>query len=78
MHVVGAYMAYRDGRRQTMISAGDEDAHLLMRWSANMPDYDKMSVGIADFWYGAIGLGGNYPAWRGKPFRNTFYRPEVK
>ena len=76
--VVGAYMAYRDGRRQTMISAGDEDAHLLMRWSANMPDYDKMSVGIADFWYGAIGLAETIQPGVVQPFRNTFYRPEVK
>ncbi|MGR5143029.1 hypothetical protein ACQKPX_15240 [Photobacterium sp. DNB23_23_1] len=76
--VVGAYMAYRDGRRQTMISAGDEDAHLLMRWSANMPDYDKMSVGIADFWYGAIGLAETIQPGVVQPFRNTFYRPEVE
>ncbi|AJR05220.1 hypothetical protein C9J03_16315 [Photobacterium gaetbulicola] len=76
--VVGAYMAYRDGRRQTMVSAGDTDAQLLMRWSANMPDYDKMSVGIADFWYGAIGLAETIQPGVVQPFRNTFYRPEVQ
>ncbi|PSW16649.1 hypothetical protein C9J01_06540 [Photobacterium rosenbergii] len=76
--VVGAYMAYRDGRRQTMISAGDEDARLLMRWSANMPNYDKMSVGIADFWYGAIGLAETIQPGVVQQFRNTFYRPEVQ
>ena len=76
--VVGAYMAYRDGRRQTMISAGDENAHLLMRWSAKMPDYDKMSVGIADFWYGAIGLAETIQPGVVQQFRNTFYRPEVE
>lgn len=76
--VVGAYMAYRDGRRQTMISAGDEDARLLMRWSENMPNYDKMSVGIADFWYGAIGLAETIQPGVVQQFRNTFYRPELQ
>ncbi|MGF1792224.1 hypothetical protein L4D21_16605 [Photobacterium profundum] len=76
--VVGAYMAYRDGRRQTMVSAGDRDANLLMRWSANMPNYDKMSVGIADFWYGAVGLAETLKPGVVQNFRNTFYRPEVQ
>ncbi|MGR5063537.1 hypothetical protein [Photobacterium sp. DNB22_13_2] len=75
--VVGAYMAYRDDRRQTMISAGDKEAQLLMRWSGNMPNYDKMSVGIADFWYGAIGLAETIQPGVVQKFRNTFYRPEV-
>lgn len=76
--VVGAYMAYRDGRRQTMISAGDQEARLLMRWSGHMPDYDKMSVGIADFWYGAIGLAETIQPGVVQNFRNTFYRPEIQ
>ncbi|PSU33827.1 hypothetical protein [Photobacterium lutimaris] len=76
--VIGAYMAYRDGRRQTMRSAGDQDSHLLMRWSAHMPNYNKMSVGIADFWYGAIGLAETIQPGVVQKFRNTFYRPEVQ
>ncbi|MGF1682730.1 hypothetical protein [Photobacterium minamisatsumaniensis] len=76
--VVGAYMAYRDGRRDTMVSAGGRDANLLMRWSANMPNYEQMSVGIADFWYGAVGLAETIQPGVVQKFRNTFYRPEIE
>lgn len=76
--LVGAYMAYRDGRRNTMISAGSEQANLLTRWSHRMPDYDKMSVGIADFWYGAVGLAETIQPGVTQKFRNTFYRPDTQ
>ena len=76
--VVGAYMAYRDKRRKTYLNEGNMNSNLLIRWSANMPDYDQVSVGIADFWYGAIGLAETIkPGTVGK-FRNTFYRPSTK
>ncbi|MBK1790463.1 Ig domain-containing protein [Persicirhabdus sediminis] len=56
--VVGGYLAYRDGLRQEMQGAsGDSNFHLLTRKSMLDDSYVMGSVGIADFWFGLIGLG---------------------
>jgi hypothetical protein len=55
--VVGAYLAYRDGLRQEMqSSAAYSNPWMLTRWSMEDPTYEMAAVGIADFWFGMIGL----------------------
>ncbi len=56
--VVGAYLAYRDGLRQEMQSSANySNPQMLTRWSMQDPTYVMTGVGIADFWFGMIGLG---------------------
>ena len=76
--MVGAYMAYRDGRRQVMNNAsGGEPMHMLTRWSMTLDDYEMNSVGIADFWYGGIGLVETIAPGTIDKLRDDFYRPEL-
>ncbi|MGF1758226.1 hypothetical protein L4D76_09825 [Photobacterium sagamiensis] len=76
--MVGGYFAYRDGVRQAMINgAGGDDITLLTRWSMDDPNYLMDSVGIADFWFGAIGLAETIAPGTTAELRNTFYRPDV-
>ncbi|MGF1759594.1 hypothetical protein L4D76_16955 [Photobacterium sagamiensis] len=76
--MVGGYFAYRDGLRQAMLNgAGGDDIKLLTRWSMNDPNYLMEAVGIADFWFGAIGLAEAISPGTTAELRNTFFRPEV-
>ena len=76
--MVGGYFAYRDELRQKMVNAsGGEDIEFLTRWSMSLPDYQMSSVGIADFWFGAIGLVETIRPGTVDELRNTFYRHEV-
>ena len=77
--MVGGYMAYRDGRRQDMLNAsGGDNIPMLTRWSMMYDHYEMDSVGIADFWYGGIGLVETIAPGTIDKFRNDFYRPYVK
>lgn len=77
--VVGGYMAYRDGRRQAMQDASGEgkDISMLTRWSMTVDDFVMNSVGIADFWYGGIGLAEAIKQETIDKFRDDFYRPDI-
>ncbi|SHI09456.1 hypothetical protein [Ferrimonas marina] len=76
---VGAYMAYRDGRRQRMHNAsGGDDIQMLTRWSHTLPNYRMRAVGIADFWYGGIGLVETLKPGTIAKLRGDFYRPQYK
>ena len=76
--MVGGYMAYRDGRRQAMNnSSGGDTIHMLTRWSMTLDDYEMNSVGIADFWYGGIGLVETIAPGTIDKLRDDFYRPEL-
>ncbi len=76
--VVGAYQAYRDGRRQNMLNgATGENISMLTRWSAHKPSYTMNSLGIADFWYGAMGLVETITPGTIARLRNEFYRPKL-
>ena len=76
---VGGYMAYRDGRRQEMHnSAGGEPINMLTRWSMDFPEYGADGIGIADFWFGGIGLVETIKPGTVEQFRGDFYRPYVK
>ena len=76
---VGGYMAYRDGRRQEMHnSAGGEPINMLTRWSMDFPEYGADGIGIADFWFGGIGLVETIKPGTVEKFRGDFYRPYVK
>ncbi|MCG7585554.1 carbohydrate binding domain-containing protein [Photobacterium sp. OFAV2-7] len=76
--MVGGYFAYRDGLRQKMTNGSPEGAEISMltRWSMSI-DYDMNSIGIADFWFGAIGLAETIRPGTTKELRNTFYRPKT-
>ncbi len=55
---VGAYLAYRDGLRQEMQSSGTySNSRILTRCSMDDPTYAMAGIGIADLWFGMIGLG---------------------
>ncbi|MGF1758227.1 hypothetical protein L4D76_09830 [Photobacterium sagamiensis] len=78
--MVGGYFAYRDDVRQAMTNgSGGDDMHLLTRWSKqeDIPNYLMNSIGIADFWFGAIGLAEAIRPGTTSELRNSFYRPEV-
>ena len=76
---VGGYMAYRDGRRQEMHnSAGGEPINMLSRWSMDFPEYGADGIGIADFWFGGIGLVETIKPGTVEKFRGDFFRPYVK
>ncbi|WP_345335433.1 hypothetical protein [Ferrimonas pelagia] len=77
--MVGAYMAYRDGRRQMMSNyAGGESFPMLTRFSMDDHDWRMRAVGIADFWYGGIGLVETIAPGTIAKLRGDFYRPYVK
>ncbi len=77
--VVGAYMAYRDGKRQPMNNAaGGEPINMLTRWSMAEPDYTMKAVGIADFWFGGVGLVEAIQPGTVDRFRAEFYRPDLE
>ncbi|MCQ1060480.1 hypothetical protein LRP52_37475 [Photobacterium sp. ZSDE20] len=77
--VVGGYMAYRDGRRQAMNNAsGGESIEMLTRWSMALDDFTMDSVGIADFWYGGVGLAEAIAPGTIDKLRGDFYRPYVQ
>lgn len=77
--MVGGYMAYRDGRRQLMNNAsGGDDIAMLTRWSVAHSDYVMNSVGIADFWYGGIGLAETLKPGTIDKLRADFYRPGLQ
>ena len=77
--MVGGYMAYRDNRRQAMNNAsGGDNIPMLTRWSMEHDDYVMDSVGIADFWYGGVGLVETIKPGTIDRFRDDFYRPYVK
>ncbi|GAA4890050.1 hypothetical protein [Ferrimonas pelagia] len=77
--MVGGYMAYRDGRHQQMNNAsGGEDFPMLTRWSMDLPDFVMDGVGIADFWYGGIGLVESISPGTIAKLRGDFFRPYVK
>ena len=74
--VLGGYKAYRDDRRQTMKSTGDEGISLLTRWSKDNASYEMSGLGIADFWFGSIGLAEIIQPGVMAQFRNEFFYPE--
>ncbi len=76
--VVGGYMAYRDGLRQEILngSAG-ANFSMLTRWTANNPSYVMPSVGIADFWYGAMGIMETIQPGIMDLLRDEFYLPQM-
>ncbi|GAA4872673.1 hypothetical protein [Ferrimonas pelagia] len=77
--MVGGYMAYRDGRRQPMNNAsGGESIEMLTRWSMMHDDFVMSSVGIADFWYGGIGLVETILPGTIDKLRGDFFRPYVE
>ncbi|MCW8834186.1 MAG: hypothetical protein OQK09_07950 [Colwellia sp.] len=77
--VVGAYMAYRDGLRQEMLNTSTApNFSMLTRWSLDIPDYVMPSVGIADFWYGALGLVETIQPGVLDLLRDEFYLPELE
>ncbi|WP_087019607.1 hypothetical protein [Thaumasiovibrio subtropicus] len=75
--VVGGYHAYRDGRRQLMQSNGYKDIEMLSRWSMDHPEYEIDGIGIADFWFGGVGLAESIQPGVTQQFRNAFYLPDV-
>ncbi|MGL6312924.1 hypothetical protein [Vibrio sp. WXL103] len=75
--VVGGYQAYRDGQRERMHSAGNDNIQLLGRWSMAEPDMVTNGLGIADFWFGAVGLAETIQPGVTQRVRNEFYRPSV-
>ena len=77
--VAGGYFAYRDGLRQDMVNAaGGDNIKMLTRWSMDDPNYLMNSIGIADFWFGAIGLAETIAPGTVAELRNSFYHPEVE
>ncbi|MGF1735502.1 hypothetical protein [Photobacterium satsumensis] len=74
--MVGGYFAYRDGLRQDMLNSSDPESSLKMltRWSMVKPDYEMPSIGIADFWFGAVGLAETIRPGTADKLRNTFFR----
>ena len=57
--VVGAYFAYRDGKRQLMqASANYPSPNLLMRISYDVPKWVLPQMGPIDYAYGGFALGG--------------------
>ncbi|WP_146157084.1 hypothetical protein [Photobacterium rosenbergii] len=74
--VVGGYFAYRDGLRQDMLNSSDPESpiKMLTRWSMVKPDYEMPSIGIADFWFGAVGLAETLRPGTADKLRNTFFR----
>ncbi|SBT11327.1 hypothetical protein [Vibrio celticus] len=76
--VLGGYKAYRDNRRQTMKSAGDDQISLLTRWSKDNTGYEMSGIGIADFWFGSIGLVETIQPGVMGQFRNEFFYPELR
>ena len=78
--MVGGYFAYRDGLRQDMLNSSDPESpiKMLTRWSMVKPDYEMPSIGIADFWFGAVGLAETLRPGTADKLRNTFYRPHYE
>ena len=78
--MVGGYFAYRDGLRQNMLNSSDPDSpiKMLTRWSMVKPDYEMPSIGIADFWFGAVGLAETLRPGTADKLRNTFFRPHYE
>ncbi len=76
--MVGGYQAYRDGLRQEMLNGtGGNNFSMLTRWAPNEPDYQLTSVGIADFWYGALGLVETIKPGVLDKLRDEFYLPNA-
>ncbi|WOH38708.1 hypothetical protein RI844_05700 [Thalassotalea fonticola] len=76
--VVGGYMAYRDGLRQEMLNSSTEpNLSMLTRWSMTDASYVMPSVGIADFWYGALGLVETIDPGVLAEIRDEFYLPKL-
>ncbi len=77
--MVGGYQAYRDGRRQAMLNGADGSSlSMLTRWSNQDASYSMDSVGIADFWYGAMGLVETIKPGTLDTIRDEFYRPQLE
>ena len=70
--MIGAYLAYRDGLRQDM----QDGISMLTRWSFDEPDYEMASVGIADFWFGGVGLAEALNPGTLNILRGEFFRPQ--
>ncbi|WOH38725.1 hypothetical protein RI844_05785 [Thalassotalea fonticola] len=76
--VVGGYQAYRDGLRQEIFNgSGGDNFAMITRWAMQDPSYVMPSVGLADFWYGAMGLMETIQPGVMNTLRDEFYRPEV-
>ena len=75
--MVGGYFAYRDGKRQAMnnASGSTQTIDLLTRWSVKDPNYEMPAIGIADFWFGAVGLAETLQPGTADKLRNTFFMP---
>jgi hypothetical protein len=69
--MVGAYLAYRDGLRQNM----QDGITMLTRWSYDDPSFSMTSVGIADFWFGAVGLAESLAPGALDVLRGEFFLP---
>ncbi|WP_440877323.1 hypothetical protein [Thalassotalea sp. PLHSN55] len=75
--MVGGYQAYRDGLRQEMLNgSGGVNFAMLTRWTRNDPSYEMPSVGIADYWYGAMGLMETIQPGIMDVLRDEFYLPQ--
>ena len=58
-------------------ASGGNPITMLTRWSMDDPSYTMKAVGIADFWFGGIGLvEAIEPGTIGR-FRDEYYRPDV-
>jgi hypothetical protein len=69
--MVGGYLAYRDGLRQDM----QDGISMLTRWSYDDPSFEMASIGIADFWFGAVGLAEAMAPGMLDVLRDEFFRP---
>ncbi len=69
--MVGGYLAYRDGLRQDM----QDGISMLTRWSYDDPDFEMNSIGIADFWFGGVGLAESLAPGALDVLRDEFFRP---